>query len=274
MKLSKRLQQIEQLVHASFRAEINSYQHIWDCCCDHGLLGFSLLSHQVKLNASSSSKSDFISHSKVHFVDIVPALMDNINDKLHRFYDTLKSDNFDHTQNINPYWQTHCIDVAQLPLHDYEGKHLVIIAGVGGDLMIKFIEQLNRKYSNKYNQLNLDYLLCPVHHQYPLREKLIELNFSLNDEVLIEDNQRFYEILYVSSASQLIKNPTRINPVGDKLWLSTSTQQTEIAQKYRQKTLNHYSRIQQGLQHGKQENNDHDINRIQNIIDAYSGITL
>ncbi|QSA20815.1 SAM-dependent methyltransferase, partial [Vibrio furnissii] len=36
MKLSKRLQTIEKLV-------TQHYDHIWDCCCDHGFLGMTLL---------------------------------------------------------------------------------------------------------------------------------------------------------------------------------------------------------------------------------------
>ncbi|MDX2422429.1 MAG: SAM-dependent methyltransferase, partial [Amphritea sp.] len=48
MKLSKRLTQIEQLVAPG-------YTHIWDCCCDHGLLGAALLARH--------------SDAQIHFVD-------------------------------------------------------------------------------------------------------------------------------------------------------------------------------------------------------------
>ncbi|WP_198595364.1 SAM-dependent methyltransferase, partial [Vibrio lentus] len=50
MKLSNRLQTLHSLVS-------NDYQHIWDCCCDHGFLGVQLL---------SDNKAPLI-----HFVDIV-----------------------------------------------------------------------------------------------------------------------------------------------------------------------------------------------------------
>jgi tRNA (adenine22-N1)-methyltransferase len=224
IKLSKRLQQIEKMV-------TSQYSHIWDCCCDHGLLGFALLSRQASSN--------------IHFVDIVPALMAKLENKLHRFYAIST-------------WETHCLDVAKLPIAQYEGKHLIIIAGIGGDLMIQFIEAIVQQHKN----VNIDFLLCPVHHQFALRQKLIALNLSLKDEVLIEDNQRFYEIILVSSSSD--KN-SKISPVGDKIWQSTSDTQTEIANKYLQKTLNHYQRIQQGIQQGK-------ANNVQYIINAYRAI--
>lgn len=231
MKLSNRLQQIENMV-------TSQYQHVWDCCCDHGLLGFALLS------GLTNSKLHFVD---IHFVDIVPKLMTKVEQKLEHFFP-------------NSRWQTHCLDVAKLPLAQYQGKHLVIIAGVGGDLMMQFIEAIYQQHKN----LTLDFLLCPVHHQFSLRQKLIALDFSLKDEVLIEDNQRFYEIMLVSSCSD---GKSKINPVGDKIWQSTSSEQAEIVNKYLQKTLNHYQRILQGSRQNFAENK---ANNVQNIIDAYS----
>lgn len=237
LKLSKRLQQIDQMVTSQ------QYAHIWDCCCDHGLLGFTLLSR----NAAS----------RIHFVDIVPELMTELESKLQHFYSTPSS-------STSSSWQTHCLDVAKLPLKEYEGRQLIIIAGVGGDLMIKFIEAIYQQYPN----FEVDFLLCPVHHQFSLREKLIALDFSLRDEVLVEDNKRFYEILLVSTTSDDSK---KVSPVGNKIWSSPSNphlnQKTEIVNKYLAKTLKHYRRIQQGVQQGKQSS-------VQHIIDAYSAIKL
>ena len=112
--------------------------------------------------------------------------------------------------------------------------------------------------------MNIDFLLCPVHHQYALRQKLIELDFSLKKEVLIEDNHRFYEIILVSTTSD---KKSKINPIGDKIWQTESEKQTEIAKKYFSKTLKHYQRIQQGHNHSK-------TNYVQHIIDAYKAIIL
>ncbi|MDC2889819.1 tRNA (adenine(22)-N(1))-methyltransferase [Psychrosphaera algicola] len=182
MKLSKRLKQIEQMVSSR-------YAHIWDCCCDHGYLGAALLDRNLG--------------STIHFVDIVPTLMTEVETKLQRHYPLQSA-----------LWKTHCLDVAKLPIGDFNGQQLVIIAGVGGDLMIEFIEALHKK-QQEHKNLKLDFLLCPVHHQFSLRQKLIELGFSLNDEVLVEDNKRFYEILHVSLASDIQHD---ISPVGDSIW--------------------------------------------------------
>ena len=233
IKLSKRLQQINQMVTPQ------QYNHIWDCCCDHGLLGFSLLSQQAASN--------------IHFVDIVPELMTELASKLQRFY-------CPQSNSVNAHWKTHCLDVATLPLKEYCGNHLIIIAGVGGDLMIQFIEAIHAQHPN----LHIDFLLCPVHHQFSLRQKLIELDFSLKDEVLVVENKRFYEIIHVSSTN---KGNRKINPVGDKIWLAESSDKIEVTKNYLNKIINHYQRIQQGFNQGKGKN-------VQHIIDAYRAITL
>ena len=205
MKLSNRLKHIEQLVSAD-------YTHIWDCCCDHGFLGTALLARQAAPH--------------IHFVDIVPALMQTVEDKLQRFYGQSASA-----------WTTHCMDVAALPLRDYPGKHLIIIAGVGGDLITTFIERIHQQYPH----VDIDFLLCPVHHQFTLRQKLCELNFSLKHEVLVEDNQRFYEIIYVSSRAN---DAMKISSVGEKIWHAATDEQARTVERYLEKTLSHYRRVQ------------------------------
>lgn len=230
LKLSPRLLQINAMVK-------EEYDHIWDCCCDHGLLGFSLLSSGEPESAAST-----IGRS-VHFVDIVPELISSVKNKLQRFYAN---------NNVNNTWFTHCLDVAKLPLHQYPGRHLIIIAGVGGDLMINFIKALHLQYP----EAAIDFLLCPVHHQYSLRSTLIELDFSLLDEVLIEDKQRFYEVLLVSTKSD---EANKISVVGDKIWQANSEEQQLIITSYLQKTLKHYQRLQRG-----------EANKVQHIINAYS----
>lgn len=224
MKLGKRLKQIERMI-------TEDYTHIWDCCCDHGLLGASLLNKQAA--------------QTIHFVDIAPALIENVQHKLQQFYpDSLSR------------WETHCLDVAALPLKNYEGKHLVIIAGVGGDLITSFIDAIHRQHLG----MNIDFLLCPVHHQFTLRQKLIEFSFQFKHESLIEENQRFYEILLVSSTTD---TTAPVSPVGELIWKADSVQQVKTVEKYLGKTLSHYDRIQQG---GTAD--------IQHIINAYKAVKL
>jgi len=226
LKLSKRLKHIEQMVTPE-------YNHIWDCCCYHGFLGAALLSRG--LNAD------------IHFVDIVPELMSQLEGKLTKFYPPKIQQSA---------WHTHCIDVATLPLNQYQGRHLIIIAGVGGDLMINFINAL---YANN-KELNIDFLLCPVHHQFSLRQRLIELDFGLKNEVLVEENKRFYEVIYVTS--EQVNHPS-ISPVGEQIWQCGSDQQAQIAKNYLSKTLSHYQRIQLG-----------NTQKVQHIIDAYNKVRI
>ncbi|EGU43154.1 hypothetical protein VII00023_18339 [Vibrio ichthyoenteri ATCC 700023] len=222
MKLSKRLKHLDQMVSGE-------YQHIWDCCCDHGFLGMTLLARRAA--------------GHVHFVDIVPELMREVEANLQRF-----------CHDSSAQWHTHCIDVATLPLHQYQGRHLVIIAGVGGDLMVQFIQRIRAAYS----QLSIDFLLCPVHHHYSVRQALIELDFSLHQEALVEDNQRIYEILFVSSEP----DPERkLHAVGEVIWQATSEEQSQVAGKYLAKTLDHYRRMQQSKD-------------VAHIVEAYQAIAI
>lgn len=204
LKLGKRLTQIQQLVP-------QDYSHIWDCCCDHGWLGMSLLAKQTAPH--------------IHFVDIVPELMSKVDDTLDTFFADSPSS-----------WKTYCLDVAKLPLAQHSGRQLVIIAGVGGDLMIEFIHQICQRHP----QLTIEFLLCPVHHQFALREALITRNFSLQDERLIEENKRFYEILLVSTQQD---DKHIISPVGDKMWRCLDANDIKTAQSYLKKTISHYQRV-------------------------------
>ncbi|KZN28612.1 hypothetical protein N480_11005 [Pseudoalteromonas luteoviolacea S2607] len=207
MKLGKRLSQISDLVN-------NDYAHIWDCCCDHGLLGANLL--DKGLNA------------KIHFVDIVPHLINELDEKLTQFYAHKES-----------HWQTHCQDVTALPLSQYAGKHLVIIAGVGGDLCSAFVQNIMRQSPN----LNIDFILCPVHHLYTLRQTLQSLALTLKNERLVNENKRSYELIYVS-ADKFGGQP--VHAVGQRIWCYQDQQEYEIAKHYLNKTIDHYQRINQG----------------------------
>lgn len=224
MKLGKRLEHIEAMV-------ASHYDHIWDCCCDHGLLGSALLSRQAT--------------SSIHFVDVVPALMNELENKLIRFF----------PENANSQWEIHCADVNTLLLQTYKGKHLVIIAGVGGDLMSGFVKSICQNNP----AVDIDFLLCPVHHQFTLRQQLIQLHFGLRTESLITENDRFYEIIYVSKEN----TGSMLSAVGELIWRCDNQEDCKVASDYLTKTLAHYERKQ--LKHGAQ---------VQHIIDAYKVVIL
>lgn len=214
MKLGKRLQQISAMT-------TSGYDHIWDCCCDHGLLGMSLLDQGIK---------------NIHFVDIVPELMDELEKKLLRHFES----------PIKSHWQTHCLDVSALPLASYPGKHLIIIAGVGGDQTCQFIDDICKNNP----VLSFDFLLCPVHQLYQVRKQLIQQNLELKSEVLLEENQRFYELILVSRSPKASNDKTHttnaVSPVGKHIWQCASKDSLTVAQNYLNKTLSHYERMLQG----------------------------
>ena len=129
------------------------YDHIWDCCCDHGLLGMLLLERSAARH--------------VHFVDCVPSLMQALELRLQRFFPAdisgLNPNLAPHSDpdlnlDIDPHlnlgidpnlschtqWQVHCLDVAALPLVQTsdKDKQLIIIAGVGGELLVDLVRAI------------------------------------------------------------------------------------------------------------------------------------
>ncbi|WP_221076832.1 tRNA (adenine(22)-N(1))-methyltransferase [Agarivorans aestuarii] len=201
MKTSRRLAAISQRV-------TKQYHDIWDCCCDHGLLGADL----VKRNSANC----------VHFVDSVPQICQHLEQNL--------SHHLPYTSNgSTSQWQVHCEDVAKLELKG-NGTQLVIIAGVGGELCIDLLKGI---LSNN-PKFNFELILCPVHYQYELRQFLHSQEIGLIHEQLVEENQRHYEILHLSTAKH-----SPISKVGEAMWqLSNPKHQAYLA-----KTIAHYRRM-------------------------------
>ncbi|MEM7532171.1 MAG: tRNA (adenine(22)-N(1))-methyltransferase TrmK [Chloroflexota bacterium] len=180
MKLGHRLQQLNLMIP-------DGYDHIWDCCCDHGRLGMTLLQR----NAAET----------IHFVDSAPNVMVKLETALAQY--------FPHSRHR---WQAHCLDVTKLDLAAYTAvtqKQLVIIAGVGGDRVIELVNAMMARHID----WSIDFLLCPVHHNYKVRELLRANQLGLLNEKLVCENKRFYELIYVSPhATQ------PISAVGSVMW--------------------------------------------------------
>jgi tRNA (adenine22-N1)-methyltransferase len=243
LKLSKRLAQIEALI-------TTDYDHIWDTCCDHGHLGTSLISHQKA--------------PSIHLVDIVPELITPLNEKLLRLFPNPYSpSDSDAGSPISTQWKTHCLDISALPLQQYSGKHLIIIAGIGGDLMIECMKSIISKHS----ALEIDFLVCPVRHLHTLRQQLIELKMTLKKEVLIKDNNIFYEIMLLSNAPLPTNKRIplkQVSPVGEAIWQGETAEERRIAEEYLKIKIQHYQRMQPWL----------DDPEVEKIIQAYQNITI
>jgi tRNA (adenine22-N1)-methyltransferase len=203
MALSRRLNQIDRMVN-------KHYSHIWDCCCDHGLLGMKLLERSAA--------------DALHFVDVVEPLMCELEAQLKKY--AAPTDN----------WQVHCLDVAQLPIAQTPVKdsHLVIIAGVGGDLMIELVTKI---LANNPSRV-IEFLLCPVYQQYKLRLALIKLELNLEAEYLLRDNKQFYEIIHVT-VNNAPAGSEQLSPVGSLMWDFSQAEHRD----YRLRMIEHYQRI-------------------------------
>ncbi len=206
MKLSPRLNAINQLV-------TQPYTHIWDCCCDHGFLGAHLLLQGMA--------------ETVHFVDSVSSICQQLENKLTRFSPPTQN-------NTSPHWQVHCADVACLKLAQ-SARQLVIIAGVGGELSIKLLTGLLEHNA----QLDFDIIVCPVHEQFQLRQFLITRNLKLISEQIIEDNQRYYEVLYLSRHAKQALTST------GEMW----NLRLDAHQRYLDKTIQHYQQRSRSRPH-------------------------
>lgn len=232
VKLGKRLQALDAMVAAG-------YDQIWDGCCDHGLLGAALLARGAA--------------PLIHFVDLVPELMQQLEQQLQRFFPpaAATADN-----GFQPRWQVHCRDLTTLALDAAGGRQLLIIAGVGGDLMARMVEGLCLTNPN----LSFDLLLCPANHAYNLRAALIALGLGLKREQLVADNRRYYELLLLTTEAG-VGRP--VSPAGDQLWQSSTPEQAANAARYRHQSLRHYQRMQ--LSQGE---------RVQPQIEAYQRLPL
>ncbi|MBW3695395.1 SAM-dependent methyltransferase [Vibrio sp. T187] len=219
MKLGKRLSQIESMV-------TSEYTHIWDCCCDHGFLGANLLAENKA--------------PTIHFVDIVPSLMASLETKLKRYFPNQQFTDMNAEEDAKSKWQIHCMNVADLPIAQHSGKQLVIIAGVGGDLTIQLIRDIQQANP----ECELDFLLCPVHQQYLVRQGLQQLDFHLQTECLVEENRRYYEVILASNPATSTGNHKAITTVGCQIWNVNSEQEHVVATRYLKNTLAHYQRMQ------------------------------
>ncbi|MGS0683057.1 tRNA (adenine(22)-N(1))-methyltransferase [Shewanella sp. 125m-7] len=240
MKLSTRLQYINSLINTQ-------YEHIWDCCCDHGLLGAALL----KRNAASN----------IHFVDVVPSLMAEVKSKLQRFHPNSDREKRQTSTNTRSHWQVHCLDVAKLNLAEKEQRQLIIIAGVGGELTIELVRQI----ISRHPQHSLEFILCPVHHIYQVRTEMQKLSLGLVSEHLMQENKRFYEILHLSTDSH-----RAISPVGSMMW----DHSRELDNAYLQSTLKHYQRMALGLEKANLTIEQlHEKTDVEQIIADYRALT-
>jgi tRNA (adenine22-N1)-methyltransferase len=189
-----RLQQLRSML-------LKPYELVWDCCCDHGLFGMSLMD------------SKYV--QEIIFVDVLA-------DQLNKLESSL-SEKFPHNRYK---WQVTCDDVRNIVVPKIDSQ-LFVLAGVGGGQTVDFINSLSASAPD----VKFDILTCSVHGSYFVRESLIKNGFSLIDEMLIFDKNRVYEGIYVTKAPG-----KAIESIGYSMW----NWEDEEHQRYWSRLVGHY----------------------------------
>ena len=78
---------------------------------------------------------------------------------------------------------------------DTQQRHLVIVAGVGGERTVTILRAIEARHPG----MAIDYIFCPSTSQHALRDYLAAEDFGLADESLVCEKKRYYEVLYVQA---------------------------------------------------------------------------
>lgn len=169
-KLSKRLEYISTFLPTD-------YDVYYDLCCDHGQLGFHI-AHKEIFNV-------------VNLIDRVPSIVNDLKKS------PLASDIPD-SVIINYI----CLDACHLKI-DKSYKNVISIAGIGGELTIKMVENLLDQLDSN------DLLVISAHNNlHKLRRYLLSSDLEVTKEGLVEENKKFYEVIALKRSNN--SNTTKI----------------------------------------------------------------
>lgn len=199
--LGARLRAIYEWIESA--QAIQSYQEIWDCCCDHGYLGIKILAQELC--------------EQVYFVDQARHLIDDLQQRL-KVYPADR-------------YQAFTADAGQLQLAP-DKRPLIIIAGIGGELSIDIIHQILHNHQGH----SLDFLFCPTTTQFDLREYLAEKPFELLHETMVTEKGRDYEIICARWNSPQ-PHPQPVSKTGEHWDLNDA-----VHHRYLSKLIRHYQR--------------------------------
>ncbi len=216
--LGKRLDAIFELVNAV--QQCKTYDAIWDCGCDHGYLGQKILANDLC--------------TTLYFVDQVTHIIDQLNRKLAGYYRSNR-------------YRTVATDAGKIQFPSGQ-RHLVILAGIGGERIAEILHDISRKRDNQ----QIDYLLCPSTTAYELREYLSTTAFSLHHECIVSEKGRDYEIIF-TQAKQKKQGGRKVSLTGS-MWDANNAfhiryHQRLIAHHQKQRLGNNNKRARTILQH-------------------------
>lgn len=153
-KLGPKLQALYKIVS-------QSYEVIWDTCCDHGNLGLAFI---------ESNKA-----KKVNFVDQVPVIMEKLRKRLDLIPGFEKSR-----------YELHTKAAQELKTGPQD---LLCICGVGGEVVIEILKSLKPE---------CDLLLSPQYHLFEVRRFLNDIGYKVLKEELVFEGKFGREIFYLS----------------------------------------------------------------------------
>ena len=183
----------------------DSYQQVYDLCCDHGRLGLHVYQH---------------SDAEVFLVDQVPSIISD----LRRKHKHLQDDRLKFV----------CQSAGQISLESNK-KQLLVLAGIGGQLAKSLIEQLLRQIQQQDDHRQVEWLIAAQFHMHELRGFLRQQQFELLQEQYCYDNGKHYELLFVrSGGSGYLRRP--VSETGQQIWQS----EHKKVQEYYQYLCRHY----------------------------------
>ncbi len=148
-----------------FNAIPTGYDCVWDLCCDHGRLGMAVIETKRA--------------PRVHFVDCIESIMVDLESRLVRYGATG--------------YELHTTAAENLRIPT-DGKHLLVLAGVGDELSQRIIDAIISHQENA----KVDWLISPSNNLFQVRRHLRLNNFGLQEEGVVFENGRAYEWLRVT----------------------------------------------------------------------------
>lgn len=167
-------------LRALFDAIPPGYDSVWDLGCDHGRLGMAVL---------ESGRAPAVT-----FVDRLARITDPLQHRL--------------TAYSAHGYRVLTEDARDLMLPD-TGRHLLVLAGVGDELMVAILEAL----AGQAVAERFDWLLSPANNDFEVRNYLRRAGYGLLAEGLVIERGRGYEWLRLSRDRQRAPRPVP-NPAG------------------------------------------------------------
>ncbi|MDH5485444.1 MAG: tRNA (adenine(22)-N(1))-methyltransferase TrmK, partial [Gammaproteobacteria bacterium] len=87
-------------------------------------------------------------------------------------------------------------DVGEI-YFDAGQRHLVILAGVGGERTVHIVSAIRRNNPH----VVIDYIFCPSTSQHALRDYLAVQGLAITSDTVACEKRRHYEIMYVAASA-------------------------------------------------------------------------